>query len=529
MPADVVTIEGDAAANVAVAGALATRLGWQWCSLADLDRASVAVVARTGRRESVADLRLEVAPGTGRVVATFEGRLIDGQAPSADDVRSLLSDPFVRSAVAAELRRFVGQGPAVVEGGDAGRAFPDAALRVRLGLPSRSIDQVAPLQLGMTAWDQATWSLADTVSRLYRRVETAVGLRRWTVSVVMPARDSERNLALVLPRLARAAAASAADVQVIVVDDGSRDRTAAVAAAGGAEVVSLASSLGISRARNVGLQRATGDVLVFLDSDMLVEADFLVEHLRLHAAASDTVVVGGRAHLPPGVVDTGNAGILRKDSREALLDLYSYNMGCLAHPWSLAYGCNVSVDRWFLERAAPGGFDESFVGWGLEDQELAYRLAQYGARWAYSRRASGAHLHHDRVVTTARFEGWMANLRRFVDKHAAASALERLVPGMTPPPARAYADCYHRFDGGPTTAELAGPVVLQVSGAKDPLLAVQKAVATGMEEVIVVDEGDHSEMAVLLEAVAPGLGVRFYTADDWDRLSVGPPRLGARA
>ncbi|MFB8182739.1 galactosyltransferase-related protein [Streptomyces sp. NPDC055966] len=55
-----------------------------------------------------------------------------------------------------------------------------------------------------------------------------------------------------------------------------------------------------------------------------------------------------------------------------------------------------------MERAAPTGFDESFVGWGLEDQEFAYRLAGHGARWAYSRAASGAHLHHDRTMTAER-------------------------------------------------------------------------------------------------------------------------------
>ncbi|MER6951926.1 glycosyltransferase family 2 protein [Nonomuraea sp. NPDC000554] len=379
--------------------------------------------------------------------------------------------------------------------------------------------RAAHLRLGMVAWNSTFWSFDDTVSRLHDRVNIALGRRRWSVSVVMPARCSRDNLGLVLPRLAAAAAGCEGDVQIVVVDDGSTDDTAAVAAAGGAQVVSLTTSRGISGARNAGLQVATGDVVIFLDSDTLVKPNFLAEHLRLHEAANDTVVVGGRRHLLRGVTDIADAEVIRRDSREALPDLYSYNMACLAHPWSLAYGCNVSVDRPLLERAAPGGFDESFVGWGLEDQEFAFRLAQHGARWAYSRAASGAHIYHDRTMTAERFAGWKANLRRFVDTHDEASALERLVPGMNPVQTVDYTDCYRRFDGGPTTAEVAELLVVRVPMADDPLLALQDVVTAGGSKVALVDEGDHPELAVLAEAAAPGLGIRLYTGADWDRLS----------
>ncbi|WP_255311247.1 glycosyltransferase family 2 protein [Streptomyces viridosporus] len=185
-------------------------------------------------------------------------------------------------------------------------------------------------------------------------------------------------------------------------------------------------------------------------------------------------------------------------------------------------GCNVSVDRWFLGRVAPTGFDEPFVGWGLEDQELAYRLAGHGARRAYSRAASGAHPHHDRTMTAERFAGWKANLRRFVDTHEEASALERLVPGMDPSRAVDYVDVYRGFDGGPSTTDVAGLLVVRVPGSDDPLPAVQDAVANGAGAVAPVDEGDRAELAVLAEATAPGRGVRLYGGADRDRLSPGP-------
>lgn len=517
----VVAIDGPAGpGRTAVTAALAARLGWRRCSLDDLSHAYAAVGHLTGDRTPLPDIRLEADPATGVARPTYQGRPVEGpHGVDAARAGSVADDPHVRAAVVAEARRFVGDHDTVVEGRAAGQAFPLAALCLHLsGTPAdRGRQPEVPLRLGMVAWNPGQGPFEDTVSELHDRVAIALGRRRQSVSVVIPARDSGSHLGLVLPRLTSAATACDADVQIVVADDGSTDGTAAVAAAGGAEVVSLGTSRGPSSARNAGLQVATGDVVVFIDSDMLVEPDFLVEHLRLHAAANHTAVVGGRRHLPPGVADPAGMA-LRRDGREALLDLYSYNMGCLAHPWSLAYGCNLSIERRFLERAAPTGFDESFAGWGLEDQELAYRLDRHGARFAYARAVTGAHLYHDRTMTAARFAEWKANLRYFVDKHEDASALERLVPGMDPSLAVDYSNIYREFDGGPTTAEVADLLVVRVSESDDPVLAVQSAVTDGESTIALIDEGNRAELAVLAEAAAPGLGVRLYSGADEDRL-----------
>src|SRR3954451_11730523 len=85
--------------------------------------------------------------------------------------------------------------------------------------------------------------------------------------VVIPARDEEATVAGVV----RAALAARGAGRVIVVADGSRDRTAAVAAAAGATVVaSSAPGAPGSKALALacGVAASTADVLVFFDADL---------------------------------------------------------------------------------------------------------------------------------------------------------------------------------------------------------------------------------------------------------------------
>jgi glycosyltransferase involved in cell wall biosynthesis len=89
------------------------------------------------------------------------------------------------------------------------------------------------------------------------------------ISVIVPAFNEERGLAASLASIRRAMTALDARgwlSELIVCDNNSTDRTAAIAAAAGATVVFERVNQ-ISRARNAGAARATGDWLVFVDAD----------------------------------------------------------------------------------------------------------------------------------------------------------------------------------------------------------------------------------------------------------------------
>ena len=111
-----------------------------------------------------------------------------------------------------------------------------------------------------------------------------------TISVIIPAHDAAMTLG---ETLASVRAQSRSADEVIVVDDGSSDDTAAIATAGGAGVVRQANR-GVAAALNVGLQAAHGELVAFLDADDLWEADCLLEHERHLAARSDLAGTVGR-------------------------------------------------------------------------------------------------------------------------------------------------------------------------------------------------------------------------------------------
>ena len=173
--------------------------------------------------------------------------------------------------------------------------------------------------------------------------------------------------------------------EVVIVDDGSEPPLRPPLTPLDVKVVRQArKGFGRARARNTGARAAAHNVLLFLDSDMLAEAEWMAEHARWHHVVSDALTVGFRAHVAPDGVD---AETIRRRSG-SLEELFadrpkdpSWVEECLARTgdmtsrdddlFHVVVGANFGIGKDFYELV--GGMNESFIRWGLEDVELGYR------------------------------------------------------------------------------------------------------------------------------------------------------------
>jgi len=162
--------------------------------------------------------------------------------------------------------------------------------------------------------------------------------------------------------------------EIIVVDDGSTDHTARVLGeADHTVVVRLPTNRGRSAARNAGIARSRGPLVVFIDSDVVVRRDFLSRHLAV------------QRRFGPGTLSRGPV-VMVPDARTARLARIP------PFVFSPAYldTANACLEKHTLERA--GMFDERFSTYGWEDFELGMRLRRLGVRRVFCRDAVGFHV-----------------------------------------------------------------------------------------------------------------------------------------
>jgi len=120
----------------------------------------------------------------------------------------------------------------------------------------------------------------------------------YDVSVVIPAYNEEQAIGATLDAVLAAVSASARRYQVVVVDDGSRDRTGAVAASRGVQVVTHRRNRGYGASLKSGTLAARGAIVLFYDADNQFEPgdiDRMVNELGDHDAALGARTSGSHA------------------------------------------------------------------------------------------------------------------------------------------------------------------------------------------------------------------------------------------
>ena len=202
------------------------------------------------------------------------------------------------------------------------------------------------------------------------------------ISIVVPTYRDPVRLQRLLESLA--AQDTSAQFEVIVVDDCSGDDTESMvtgwAAQGhsfGAHYIGLGENRGPGHARNVGLDKAQGRLVAYIDSDCVAEPDWL-RHLPRQVDVDKKIVgVGGKV-LPLS---------------DAIMTARHYAFtGALEPPYTKQYlvTCNCCYVREAL--VAVGGFPEDISKPGGEDIEASIALWKQGWRFAFEEKAI---IHHD--------------------------------------------------------------------------------------------------------------------------------------
>ena len=205
-------------------------------------------------------------------------------------------------------------------------------------------------------------------------------------SVVIPTYNRQPILEKCLRALERQQIANRSEVtgyEIVLVDDGSTDGTLEWLQQNAAEFPHVRSLCqnhqGPAAARNLGVEEATGDTIIFIDSDLVVTENFLQAHAD-GLSKGQLAQGSGRLFTYGQVINTCNFDNPTAESYK-LTD------------FSAAYFAtgNVAIARHWLQTA--GLFDTRFQLYGWEDLELGVRLKQLGLKLIKCPAAVGYHWH----------------------------------------------------------------------------------------------------------------------------------------
>jgi GT2 family glycosyltransferase len=169
--------------------------------------------------------------------------------------------------------------------------------------------------------------------------------------------------------------------EIIIVADGELSRVTNLAAATGAQVVQLPVAGGPARARNHGARAAVGEILFFVDSDVVVPIDVVNTVAMIFSDDHDPAAAIGSYDDEPG-------GDNFLSQYKNLLHHYVHQSA--REEASTFWGaCGAIRRETFL---ALDGFDESYRHPSIEDIELGYRLKQAGHKIRLVKRLQVRHL-----------------------------------------------------------------------------------------------------------------------------------------
>ncbi len=201
------------------------------------------------------------------------------------------------------------------------------------------------------------------------------------VSVIVPVYNDAAGLFECLNSLK---AQAHTETEIVVVNDASTDESAAVADSAGVKLFSLLKNSGPAAARNYGAARACGDILFFVDADVVLAPGGIERVRRTFDERRDLAALFGSYDASPRA-----SGVISQYRN--LLHHFVHQNG-QSEASTFWAGCGAIRREVFAEI---GGFDEArYRRPSIEDIELGYRLRRRGYRIFLDKSLQGKHLKH---------------------------------------------------------------------------------------------------------------------------------------
>jgi len=127
---------------------------------------------------------------------------------------------------------------------------------------------------------------------------------QWTLSIIVPCFNEEENVGLLIEAVFKTMSADPRFIELILINDGSLDRTAEIVQGMAAyeprlRLIAHARNRGLGAAIRTGLETATGDYVLYTDADL--PFDFGQISRLLMQASADRIVIGYRANRGEGM------------------------------------------------------------------------------------------------------------------------------------------------------------------------------------------------------------------------------------
>ncbi|MCI8962307.1 MAG: glycosyltransferase family 2 protein [Eubacterium sp.] len=249
-----------------------------------------------------------------------------------------------------------------------------------------------------------------------------------TVSIIIPVYNRSNYLHMTLESIRKQSICNN-KYEVIVVDDGSEERIENVVKQYEKYFKIIfrrkeKNGFGAAAARNIGINNASGDILLFIDNGIILEENAIENHIQSHSLHYKSVILGyvygfdstnKEEQRIKQIVDNNitkdsiqimeEEGLI--DTRETMYQKYGDNLNNWIAPWSVCWSCHMSLEKNVIEKV--GYFDESYSTWGGEDVDFALAMYVNCVHFILDRECKSIHYPHEKYINTISKEEFKKN------------------------------------------------------------------------------------------------------------------------